>query len=165
MYASTDADRAHPVAGERLLHPVMLLAMGTLFVNDQFLKGLWPGPFTGKLSDFAGLVFFPVFLQAVWEASCLLGGRRWSHSRRVLFGCAALTSAVFAFAKLSPHGADLYRFGLGALRGLPAAALDLMQGEAPRLTLVRFTQDPSDVIALPAVLVGFWLFREGSGGR
>jgi hypothetical protein len=164
MHASTGADRVQPVAGERLLHPVMLLAVGILFVNDQLLKGLWPGALTGKLSDFAGLIFFPVFLHALWEVSCQFGGRRRAHSRHVLFGCAALTTAVFAFVKLSPHGAQLYRYGLGALRGLPAAALDLMQGEAPRLTLVRFTQDPSDLIALPAVLVGLWLFREGRGG-
>jgi hypothetical protein len=137
----------------------MLLAVGTLLLNDHALKQHWPGAVTGKLSDFAGLAFFPVFLQALWEIGGVSGGRECVHSSRVLRICALLTAAVFAFAKLSPLGAALYRVGLGALQSAPRAALDLVHGEAPRWGLVRFTQDPSDLVALPAVLVGLWLFR------
>jgi hypothetical protein len=161
MCSSSGADRPVPIAGERLLHPLILLAIGTLLLNDHVLKGQWPGLLTGKLSDFAGLVFFPVFLQASWELACFVGGQFWSHSQRVLCACAVLTGAVFACVKLFPLGGQLYRYGLGALHGLPATVLDVIQGEAPRVVLARLTQDPSDVVALPALLVGLWLFRGG----
>jgi hypothetical protein len=161
MRSSNAADETRPAPGEQLLHPVILLAIGLLILNDQLLKALWPGTLTGKLSDFAGLVFFPVFLQSLWELAGAWRGREWAHSARVLWSCALMTAAVFAFTKLSAPGAALYRLGLGAIRSLPAAAADVLQGEAPHWGLARFTQDPSDAIALPAVLVGLWLFRAG----
>jgi hypothetical protein len=159
MQASNAVERAPPAPGEELLHPVMLLAVSTLIVNDHVLKPLWPGVLTGKLSDFAGLVFFPALLQALWEIGRVWSGRQCVHSSSVLWRCALLTAAVFAFTKLSSPGAALYRVGLGAIRSLPGAALDLVHGEAPRWALARFTQDPSDAVALPAVLVGLFLFR------
>lgn len=36
-----------------------------LFVNDFFLKDLYPSMLTGKLSDFAGLIVFPIFVYFV----------------------------------------------------------------------------------------------------
>src|SRR5690606_8292496 len=62
-----DADRdtvaspARPVAGDGLLHPAPLAAIGLLLLNDHWLKAAFPGSITGKLSDFAGLAFFPLF--------------------------------------------------------------------------------------------------------
>jgi len=59
-------------AGE-FLHPLPLLALGLLAVNDHVLK-YWlvvPRWLTGKLSDFAGLFYFPLLLTACW--GCL----RW----------------------------------------------------------------------------------------
>ncbi|HET7846788.1 MAG TPA: hypothetical protein VFL72_04790, partial [Acidimicrobiia bacterium] len=37
----------------------MVIAVLTLLINDHVLKGNAPGWLTGKLSDFAGLLFFP----------------------------------------------------------------------------------------------------------
>jgi len=45
-----------------LLHPVVVGSMLILAINDHWLKSAWPGWITGKLSDCAGLVFFPVML-------------------------------------------------------------------------------------------------------
>jgi hypothetical protein len=161
MRASIDVDAQRPIAiaGERILHPAMLVAMGTLIVNDHVLKGLYPGLLTGKLSDVAGLLFFPVFLQGLWELGLSCRRRAWQRSDRVLHVCAVLTGAVFAFVKLSALGAALYRSTLGALHGLPTALVDFVRGEAPRLPLAKLTQDPSDVWALPAIWVGLWLVR------
>ena len=39
-----------------------------MIVNDRVLKVRYPSEVTGKLSDFAGLVFFPLFLVAAAEA-------------------------------------------------------------------------------------------------
>lgn len=58
-------------AGE-FLHPLPLLAMALLTLNDHVLKR-WlvvPRWLAGKLSDFAGLFYFPLLLTACW--GCLL---------------------------------------------------------------------------------------------
>ncbi|MCB0510528.1 MAG: hypothetical protein KDC82_07165, partial [Bacteroidetes bacterium] len=39
-----------------------LIALFTLLINDFFLKQAFPGWLTGKLSDFAGLFFLPLFI-------------------------------------------------------------------------------------------------------
>lgn len=41
------------------------LFLGLLVVNDLFLKGLYPGWWTGKLSDFSGLLIFPIVVFAL----------------------------------------------------------------------------------------------------
>ena len=47
-----------------LSHPVSFLAMTVLALNDHWLKTATPSGLTGKLSDFAGLFFFPFLL--IW---------------------------------------------------------------------------------------------------
>lgn len=48
-----------------LVSPGFLLALVLLLVNDHVLKAAYPGWFTGKLSDFAGLFCFPLFFVAL----------------------------------------------------------------------------------------------------
>jgi hypothetical protein len=47
------------------MHPVPALAMVGMAVNDHYLKRAYPSWFTGKLSDFLGVFFFPLFLSAI----------------------------------------------------------------------------------------------------
>ena len=47
-----------------LLHPVTLCSIFLLVLNDHMLKELFPGFITGKLSDVAGMIFFPIVLAA-----------------------------------------------------------------------------------------------------
>ncbi|MBN2528196.1 MAG: hypothetical protein JXR76_17520 [Deltaproteobacteria bacterium] len=60
-------------------HPVSLGALLLLIVNDHCLKGagVAPGWLTGKLSDVAGMIFFPLLLTALWNTL-----RFASHLRR-----------------------------------------------------------------------------------
>ncbi|MBN2007155.1 MAG: hypothetical protein JXA21_27640, partial [Anaerolineae bacterium] len=48
-----------------LTHPLCWLAVGLLLLNDHVLKRAAPSALTGKLSDFAGLFFFPFLAAAV----------------------------------------------------------------------------------------------------
>lgn len=50
-----------------ICHPAVLAAVVVVAVNDHLLKGsgLLPGAVTGKLSDVAGLFFFPVLVAAL----------------------------------------------------------------------------------------------------
>jgi len=59
-----------------LVHPAFTGAVAILAVNDQFLKGRFPGSVTGKLSDFAGVFAMTVVLGAITgnRASAALAG-------------------------------------------------------------------------------------------
>ena len=48
-----------------LLHPVFILSLTVLLLNDFYWKYSFHNWLTGKLSDFAGLIVLPVFLMAL----------------------------------------------------------------------------------------------------
>ena len=50
---------------EVLRDPRSLLALGVLLTNDLILKVVAPGVLSGKLSDFAALIVFPILLTSV----------------------------------------------------------------------------------------------------
>lgn len=49
-----------------LLHPAFLLSLVSLLLNDFYFKYEFHNTFTGKLSDFAGLFSFAVFLSVIF---------------------------------------------------------------------------------------------------
>ncbi len=134
-----------------ILHPLALGAVVLLLLNDQWGKSAFPGALTGKLSDFAGLAFFPLFLQALVELP------RWLRddyvpSRRVLLGCIAATGLVFAAVNLWGPAAGAYEVGLGGLQWF-------LQGAHGSPHRVALTRDPTDLIALSSLGVAWWLGR------
>jgi hypothetical protein len=112
------------------LTPAWLASLAVLGVNDHLLKGagLLPGVVTGKLSDVAGMLVAPALLAA------LLGLR----SRRGLLLAHLAIAAVFAAIKLSPAAADAWSWLMG-LVGMPW----------------MITVDPTDLLALPALALGW----------
>jgi len=143
-----EAARAGPGGG--LLHPAPLCALALLLLNDHLLKSTFPGLVTGKLSDLAGLAFFPLFLQGLGE----LSGR--APSRRALLVCVVATGAVFALVKTTAPGLDAYRYGLAALQWPFAALARLASGRVlPPLSPVLAVRDPTDLLALPCLWVAW----------
>jgi hypothetical protein len=130
------------------LHPVTLLAIGVLVVNDWILKPrLGPSFVTGKLSDLAGLAAAPVVLTAliglVLLAAAKLGARvepRLTHRRLVL--ATMLTGVVFAAIKLSARAAGLFTDVLGVIR---PATVHL---------------DRTDLACLPMLAIAYWIGRD-----
>jgi len=130
-------------ARDLLLHPIALVAIAVLLVNDHALKAAYPGWWTGKLSDAAGLSFFPLLLLVVAE--------RWAPRTWPTVAAAILLTALgFALIKTWPPATALYRTGLGALQWpfQALAAVARGAGLPPRLTVEAVT-DPSDLLALP----------------
>jgi hypothetical protein len=117
------------------IHPLPLLAVAVLVLNDRYLKFACPSWWTGKLSDVSGLFFFPLFLCA---SVCLLMnlsmGRReniyWIN-RAGLFAAIVATGLIFTFVKIWPPATWVYLRGLESL-GFPS----------------HVTYDPSDLWAL-----------------
>lgn len=141
-----------------LLHPVPLCALATLIVNDQILKQRYPGWVTGKLSDVAGMVFFPLFLLALIE----LGGRFfWAapfRRDRVLPGCAYATAIVFCAVKTWAPATELYEIGLGLLQWPLRAGIAVLGGGTPdAVTRVALVRDATDLLAVPFVTIAIFV--------
>ena len=138
------------------MHPLTLLAVLVLVVNDWVLKPAFHDSsalgelVTGKLSDVAGLVFAPVVLSAAIGLVLALVARLGSRpaidpylTRRRLGVCIAATGLTFAAVKLSPDAADAL-----------ARALSHVGRRASIMA------DRTDLLALPSLLVAYWIGRD-----
>ncbi|MFI6297675.1 hypothetical protein ACIBEJ_39205 [Nonomuraea sp. NPDC050790] len=110
-----------------LCHPATVVAALLLLVNDHLLKQAWPGFVTGKLSDVAGLVVAAPLL------SLLL-------LRRADLAATLLTGALFILVKTTETGAEA-----------ASVAWTLVAGPS------RVLADPSDLLALPALVLAWWI--------
>ncbi|MGB0589767.1 MAG: hypothetical protein ACPGU1_08825 [Myxococcota bacterium] len=116
-----------------LLHPLWLIALTLLVVNDHVLKGagLVPAALTGKLSDVVGMLVAPVLLAAILRLS----------SRRALMLAHLATGVIFAAINLSPSAARGFE-AMTAWTPFPWAIV----------------VDPTDLLALPALAVSWAIF-------
>ena len=103
------------VPGSGMLHPVPLGALVVLVLNDHWWKRGHPSFVTGKLSDVAGLIFFPLLLQAIGEIGGAWAGVRWGPSRRALLVAIVATAVIFGLAKTWAPMNALVRTGDAAL--------------------------------------------------
>lgn len=146
--------------GAFLTHPVAAGSLVLLALNDRVLKEEYGTWWTGKLSDCAGMVVFPLLLLAVWDWGRWLSGR--SHQKKPTpwfwpFGalrvCLGVTGLVFAAINLDSRLGAAYVATVDALWA-PLAGTALYLGGA------RHTVDPTDLLALPFLIVPFWIVRQ-----
>jgi hypothetical protein len=140
-------------AATALLHPIALVALAVWLVNDHWAKAALPGLVTGKLSDVAGLIVFPlipVCAAALWRE------RRGGSPPGMAWTAAWLvaTGAAMAAIKLADPAAWAYRHGLALAQWPVRAGWQLISaGDVPQLQPVQLTMDVSDLLTLPALLV------------
>lgn len=145
-------ERSRDVPGAMLLHPIALTALAAWAVNDHVLKGWAWGALTGKLSDVASLVFFPLLAAAAVEIGSPTSSLR--RRRIVLVASVAVTAAVMATINTLDLAAFGYRWGLGTAQWPLHALRALAHGvEIPPLRPVRLTMDPTDLWTLPAATI------------
>ena len=113
--------------------PAPLLAVALLATNDHFLKAAFHNTLTGKLSDFAGCFFLPLYVSAM-----LSFVTRWSLQRRLWLG-AITTLAIFIPVSVSRAAADF------VCRTVELIAIPLGIGAQ------RIASDPTDLIAVPMI--------------
>jgi di/tricarboxylate transporter len=126
----------HYLGVSYFVHPVPLSAVALMVVNDHDLKYRFPSWWTGKLSDFAGLFFFPLFLVALYNLFRNLTTRQpevfhWINSRQLLLSI-VVADAILAGVKVSPTVRLVYLTFIEWVVGLPS----------------QVTADPSDILAL-----------------
>jgi len=119
-----------------------LAAVALLAVNDHLLKAAFHNTLTGKLSDFAGCFFLPLFVSAT-----LSFVTRWSLERRLWWGVAA-TLTIFVPVNLSRAAADL------VCRAVELVSIPLGIGAQ------RIASDPTDLIALPMIALSLHYARK-----
>ena len=127
-----------------LKHPATIISMGVLLLNDHVLKAQVPSALTGKLSDFAGLFFFPFVVMAFVSLPLGKLGLTARQTAQVSFG---LTGVWFALAKCVP--------GANALTG---ETVELLLGYPVQIVL-----DPTDVMALVSLWPAWRLWQRVSG--
>lgn len=133
-----------------LMDPVVVVALAVLLVNDHVLKGQFGNWWTGKLSDVAGLVLFPVLLVALFESARRTFARsEWAVGVSAFWRAAWLTAMTFTIIKTVP-AATVAAESLNHVAATPLRALGLVDG-------VTVRQDPSDLLAVPFVLLAVWV--------
>jgi hypothetical protein len=123
-----------------LAHPTSFVSILLLIFNDMLLKHSWPGWISGKLSDLAGLYFFP-FLLGVFLS--LLSKRLDLNPEKVGKVSIAVTGVWFALIKLSP-----------AANHLTSRLVEMILGTPSTIAL-----DPSDLLATGSLIPAWWLWK------
>lgn len=144
--------RSDSSSDDPLLHPAVIAALGVWLLNDHVLKLVYPGWLTGKLSDAAGLIVFPVFISALLET--LRPRARSLSAHHTLWIAIAVTALGFSAVKLWSPAALLYQWGLGFVQWPFHAAGALFAEQAiPLVQPVALAMDPTDLWTLPFALV------------
>jgi hypothetical protein len=126
---------------ETLGHPICLFAIGLLILNDHFLKNAIPSVITGKLSDFAGLFFFPFLLMVFVSRLPFLENFpfvEWISKFSFVF-----TAAFFTAVKTTSQVNGVSTIILSHLLRYP----------------ISIVLDPTDLIALTALIPAWFLWR------
>ncbi len=119
-----------------LAQPVTLAALAVLAVNDHVLKAAFPGPLTGKLSDFTGLIVAPPLVAVV----ALLLLPRLPSTPTAAWSTAAV-GVGFVISKITVAGATFASALWGVVR--PGSVI---------------LADPTDLIAVPALAMAWYLW-------
>jgi hypothetical protein len=153
-------DKARGYPGDVCLSPVFIVSLGILVVNDHWLKGRYHDAFTGKLSDAAGIVFFPLLLVAIVEVGRRLTARApWALSTTGVSLCVGITALVFTLAKVTKPVNRFYGWATAQLEKPPLLLKWLFGGghtPNPRVVIVH---DPTDLVVLPLLVIPWLVAR------
>lgn len=136
-----------------LLHPFVVLGLILWIANDHVFKAQSPGWWTGKLSDVASLAVFPLIPYAMLDLWRARRGLAPPSNAALVFWIVA-TGLVMATINTIGPAADAYRWGLGAAQW-PIRAL--VSWSLPPVHPVRLTEDPTDLLTLPALIVPWYV--------
>ncbi len=130
-------------------HPLTIATLILLIINDNYLKQMYGNAITGKISDFCGLYFFPLFLLASVTIIIRIVRSKnnyepsWPHLLIIII----ITYSFFAGIQLSEHLARFYESLLHPL-GFPA----------------KVTRDLTDLIAFISI-VPLYIFNRNLGAK
>lgn len=124
-----------------LTRPYTLISILILLVNDHILRWVSPSWWTGKVGDFAWLFFFPFTCAAVF--AWIIPSRLKSQEKIVSTISFGLVGLIFIMVNTLPAAYLKFMDLLAELAPFPAT----------------YTPDPTDLIALLALIPGYWVWR------
>lgn len=132
------------------IHPLPLSAVLLMAINDHWLKYHYGNVLTGKLSDFCGVFYFPIFLLAVVVTVNELFGRRpVAMSPPLTLGAIFFTDFLMLLVKLSAPSSRIIEAFFSNY-----------------LFSIRLIQDPTDLLALAVnPLTYFYLKSYWAGSK
>ncbi len=125
-----------------LSHPFTLGAVLTLLLNNHLFRHVAPSWWTGKLGDVSWLIFSPLMLAAI--LAWLLPSRLPKHTDIVGYSSFLLIGLGFALTNTIPLFHQTF-----------ISFLRLICGWQPMVV-----RDPTDLLTLPAMLVGWYIWRQ-----
>lgn len=129
-----------------LIRPWPIISVLVTFVNDRWLKYNYSGFIVGKLSDFCGLFYFPLFLAAIFIMihRYILRRPPLAYLPKSILGFSIFfTVLLFVLIKLYSPATTFYLTRLADL-GIKGSV----------------TRDPSDLMALPSLLLAYQYARD-----
>lgn len=137
------------VPGEFMLHPITLAALCTLGLNDHYLKAAYGNWLTGKLSDFAGLIFFPLFLLAVLELARAPFSESWRAGKTAVV--LSLGGTALIFLAINLYGAAAHLYARSAEQVWLCLGSDGVNAAK--------VADVTDLLALPCLWIPYFIAR------
>ncbi|MCQ3931834.1 MAG: hypothetical protein DPW16_15385 [Chloroflexi bacterium] len=137
-------NRAFYRALHSVLHPITIGAIVVLLLNDHFLKQHYPSWWTGKLSDFAGLIFSPLIFATF--IAWVIPPRLKNQENWVGIIAFSVTGIIFALTKTLTQANDVTSKFWEFFAGGP----------------VKMWLDPTDLLALPALIIGWLIWNRSS---
>jgi hypothetical protein len=128
-----------------LINPIPGLVILLMAANDHYLKYQFPGALTGKLSDFCGMFYFPLFICAGFILISNFyqklnnNSRRFYINRCLVFTAIGIAASVMALIKLNNdfnHIVVLFLNNFGFQN--------------------QITKDPSDLISFVVFPFTYW---------
>lgn len=136
----------------------MMLLWG---LNDHLFKEWFANPITGKLSDVAGLAVVPLIPICVYGLLCAARRRPAPHHRTVLIASLLTVGTLFAAVNTLPLCSEVYQWAMAVAQWPFRAAGHFLAGQAsPVLSPLGHTLDPTDLFALPALLIPWRLAQQ-----
>lgn len=141
------SNKAFRRAAHSLTHPLSIIAIVLLLLNDHWLRWTYPSWLTGKLGDFTWLIFAP-FIAAIVFA-WVIPRRLHNHEQIVGFVSFITIGLWFALAKTVP-----------AIHLVTTMAWENIIGWQGSLRM-----DVSDLLTLPALLIGWHIWQSSKQHR
>jgi len=147
IWRCRSAGPRRPLPGDLIVNAVTVCCALVLIVNDRVLKTSYPTMISGKLSDFFGLVMFPLVCVGAFELLRARGSSRWMVAASTMSWVVVVEGVAFSAIKLWTPAADVYRSVVSG--GLWLMKVPFAVGEGwPALPRALHIQDPWDLMAL-----------------
>lgn len=147
--------------GDLLLLPAAYCGLVLLIMNDHYLKRHLHNAASGKLSDIAGLMFFPLLVATAIETTRLtVRIRPWRISIRGFDATIVGVGMFFLLMKTWQPAAHIYA-SLDAVLQWPVLAgkAAITGGDPWTWPKTSIVLDPTDLLALPVLLIPWWTGR------